>query len=70
MNEVVKCPRCGSDMEEGYVKMNEGIRWRTSAHRSGELLRMGPLFWPRDYTAHLCRRCHWILITYLQGVEP
>ena len=64
MNEVMKRPKCGSEMEEGYVKMNEGIRWRTSDHRRGELLRLGAFFWPRDYSAYLCRKCPRILMSY------
>jgi hypothetical protein len=64
MNEVLKCPKCGSEMEVGYVKVNEGIRWRTSNHRSGELLKLGTFFLPRDYNANLCRKCRWVLISY------
>ena len=69
MNEDVKCPKCGAIMEEGYVKMNEGIRWRTRDDSRGELLRLGTFFWPRDYAARLCRNCKWILISYHEGVK-
>jgi hypothetical protein len=69
MREGVKCPRCGGVMEEGYIKMTEGIRWRTSDHSWGKLLRWGTVFWPRDYSAYLCRKCRWILFSYKEDVE-
>jgi ribosomal protein S27AE len=64
-NEVRKCPKCGNEMEKGYVKLSEGIRWRTGDHRRGELLRWGTAFLPRDYAAYLCRKCHYVLLSYL-----
>jgi hypothetical protein len=54
MTDVMKCPKCGGEMEEGYVRLSEGIRWRTRDRARGEILRVGPFLWPRDNTAHLC----------------
>jgi hypothetical protein len=52
MTDVMKCPKCGGEMEEGYVRLSEGIRWRTRDRARGEVLR-GELSFGLVITQHI-----------------
>jgi hypothetical protein len=64
MSEAKKCPECGEKMEKGYIKLMEGIRWRTDENRRGELLQLGAFLWPKEYEGYLCRKCQLLLLNY------
>jgi DNA-directed RNA polymerase subunit RPC12/RpoP len=64
MNKDLKCPKCGSEMEKGYIKILEGIRWRTEDKSRGELLKWGNPFWPRTFEGYICMNCRILLLSY------
>jgi hypothetical protein len=60
----MKCPKCGSEMEKGYIKRLEGIRLYTEDKPRGELLRWGNPFWPVRFEAQVCRNCRILLYSF------
>jgi len=58
MVRVKKCPKCGKEMEEGYISLMSGMRWRSNGDRGlvkGELLFRGS--WWGFSTLKLALRC-------------
>ena len=33
MDEVNKCPKCGEEMEKGYIHAARGLTWDTEPHK-------------------------------------
>ena len=63
-SEVRKCPKCGREMERGYVPLIEGVRWRTQDNSRGDLLMWGGVVWPKKLEGCLCRNCRLLLLNY------
>lgn len=32
-SEVKKCPKCGGELEQGFIRAARGIRWDTEEHK-------------------------------------
>jgi transcription initiation factor TFIIIB Brf1 subunit/transcription initiation factor TFIIB len=47
MTEIVKCHKCGSIIEEGYVKLSGGIRWKRSDDSWGNCFGGGSVLAPQ-----------------------
>jgi hypothetical protein len=70
-----KCPKCGGEMEKGYVPvMNRGLQWSTKKHKwmadsywqesveslTGDFYRLTV----RNLEAYLCRKCRVVALEY------
>jgi phage FluMu protein Com len=68
MSEDKKCPKCGGELEEGFIHAPRGIYWDTEEHKwhvytSEALISMWSWTMPR-VQAWRCRKCNLIIFGY------
>jgi len=68
MKEVVKCPKCGGELENGYVHAPQGVYWDSVEHKwhifsLEALLSMWAWTMPR-VRGWRCTNCRLILFFY------
>jgi hypothetical protein len=77
MSEVKKCPKCGEEMEVGFMHAPRGIFWDTEEewhiYTSETLIGRAFWIWTKLRTlAQRCRQCQLVIFFYQQnkGVKP
>jgi hypothetical protein len=75
MSEVEKCPKCGGEMERGYIPIGiRGLRWSTRKHKWGasslfqgsveNLIGNRLRFYMANVEAYRCAKCKLVLAYY------
>lgn len=69
MSEVKKCPKCGGELEKGFLNSHSSLWWDTKPHKvmqDGEQLTPS-LNWRwsiQNLEAYRCKKCKLIMFEY------
>jgi len=64
-NEIKKCPKCGGELEQGFVEPPRGIYWRDKEGKRQTLISMWNWTVPK-IKASRCGKCTLVLFLYRQ----
>lgn len=78
MSEVKKCPKCGGELESGFIHATRGLFWDTKKQRlvfntfTGTLISGWSGFTMPQARAWRCKKCELVVFLYgkNRGVEP
>jgi hypothetical protein len=68
MSEVMKCPKCGREMEKGHAHFSSmwGLKWVEGEHKRFDDLKGEILFYAqlKIELAYICKDCELVLLDY------
>lgn len=71
-NEVIKCPRCGKEMEKGHLHFLQNLRWHVGEHQTYDITKGEPLFDGQNIVvkkAYRCAGCGLLLFDYHDEIK-
>jgi uncharacterized protein (UPF0212 family) len=70
LDEVMKCPKCGGELEKGFLISNESLFWDTKTHKffaefSGEILASkSTRITFQNLEPYRCKNCKLVIFEY------
>jgi hypothetical protein len=69
LSEIKNCPKCGGELEKGFLMSNEPLFWDTKTHKffadSGEQLTFKlTRFTYQSLEAYRCKKCQLVMFEY------
>jgi hypothetical protein len=69
MNEVMKCPKCGEELEHGFIRAPRGIYWDKMGRKESLISRWSLTVTVPRIEAWKCSKCSLVVFLYKQGVK-